>query len=81
MLTDIDGERNYCACLTFFEPYDDQRPDDDQPEEPEDLIHHSIMFAPKSIVLVSQLDYCETFRVGSSDVKITESWDSSQTCS
>lgn len=64
VLTDIDGERHYCACLTFHEPYDDQRPDDDGFRYTDgDMVHHSIMFAPKSIVLVSQLDYWETFRV------------------
>jgi len=27
------------------------------------ITHHSIMYAPKCIVLVSRLDYIETFRV------------------
>lgn len=27
------------------------------------ITHHSIMFAPKCLVLVSRLDYIETFRV------------------
>lgn len=72
VLTDIDGERHYCACLTFYEPYDDQRRDtaaaDCQQdmvaeEEEADMMHHSVMFAPKSIVLVSQLPYFDTFKV------------------
>ena len=67
VLTDIDGERSYCACLTFYEPYDERRDDYDesgvQMSADDDMIHHSVMFAPKSIVLVSQLDYFETFKV------------------
>ena len=65
VLTDIDGERHYCACLTFHEPYDDQRSDGEDYIEPidEDVVHHSVMFAPKSIVLISQLDYFDTFKV------------------
>lgn len=27
------------------------------------IMHHSIMYAPKCLVLVSRLDYIETFRV------------------
>lgn len=64
VLTDIDGERHYCACLTFYEPYDDQRA---EPGEDSfgvgEMSHHSVMFAPKSIVLISQLDYFDTFKV------------------
>lgn len=65
VLTDIDGERHYCACLTFYEPYDDQRADsaDNLETMHNDMVHHSIMFAPKSIVLISQLDYFDTFKV------------------
>lgn len=65
VLTDIDGERHYCACLTFHEPYDDQRNDTDDDNSPADdeMVHHSVMFAPKSIVLISQHDCFDTFKV------------------
>ena len=32
-------------------------------DTPEGMARHSCMFAPKSLVLVSRLDYFETFRV------------------
>ena len=35
-----------------------------EPEAHDEMIHHSVMFAPKSIVLVSQLNYFDTFKVG-----------------
>lgn len=65
VLTDIDGERHYCACLTFYEPYDDQRSESSENLEAlgDGIVHHSMMFAPKSIVLISQLDYFDTFKV------------------
>ena len=64
VLTDIDGERHYCACLTFHEPYDDQRDSSDNLESLDnEMVPHSMMFAPKSIVLISQLDYFDTFKV------------------
>ncbi|XP_067934289.1 myotubularin-related protein 13-like [Watersipora subatra] len=62
VLTDIDAERRYCACLTFYEPYDDLRGEAGEIERDDDMVHHSVMFAPKSIVLISQLDYFDTFK-------------------
>lgn len=32
------------------------------------ITHHSIMYAPKCLVLVSRLDYSETFRVSNTDI-------------
>lgn len=112
VLTDIDANRHYCACLCFNEPVaiTANKPIDE--EEDDNLVspnrtlmnpavaiaaagsavvnnsslpqitssalsliqdatskimsnitHHSIMYAPKCLVLVSRLDYTETFRV------------------
>lgn len=102
VLTDIDANRHYCACLCFNEtvaitpnkPIDEE--DDDNLLSPNrtllnpaaviaaaggavannstliqdvtskitsNITHHSIMYAPKCLVLVSRLDYTETFRV------------------
>ena len=36
---------------------------DDVDADDSAMIHHSLMYAPKSLVLVSRLDYFETFRV------------------
>lgn len=68
VLTDIDAERHYCACLTFTEDVAEAavtRHDDDGDDQEVDpaLVRHSKMFAPKSIALVSKLDVFETFRV------------------
>lgn len=66
VLTDIDADRHYCASFTFYETIamtpthpDDQDGDDQEPN----MVHHSLMFAPKSLVLMSRLDYFEAFRV------------------
>uniref|UniRef100_H0X3K5 SET binding factor 2 n=1 Tax=Otolemur garnettii TaxID=30611 RepID=H0X3K5_OTOGA len=74
VLTDIDSDRHYCSCLTFYEaeinlqepvakskqgeshfggPNQVSSQDPSQPAE---------VFAPKSLVLVSRLDYPEVFR-------------------
>lgn len=65
VLTDIDADRHYCACLTFYEPVAmTTKPDDEDLDDHEVIIpHHSQMFAPKSLVLITQHDYFETFRV------------------
>lgn len=98
VLTDIDANRHYCACLCFNETVSIQP---SQPIDEEDehhlttqrsgaaaaalqvqaaaaasgagilqtataaaatITHHSIMYAPKCLVLVSRLEYIETFR-------------------
>jgi myotubularin-related protein 5/13 len=78
VLTDIDANRHYCACLSFNETVSitPSKPVDDEEENltpsgrslisssgPPAITHHSIMYAPKCLVLVSRLDYVETFRV------------------
>lgn len=88
VLTDIDANRHYCACLSFSETeaimptrtVDDEDLDDvDAHHHPHHHphhhlpncspsvpavthTHHSIMYAPKCLVLVSRLSYFETFR-------------------
>ncbi|MGH0136338.1 UNVERIFIED_CONTAM: hypothetical protein FKN15_032018 [Acipenser sinensis] len=65
VLTDINSERHYCACFTFWEAVEDSQPlkslsgEDD---EDSGIIQPAQMFAPKSLVLVSQLDHTEVFR-------------------
>lgn len=123
VLTDIDANRHYCACLCFNEtvaitpnkPVDED--DEDNLLTPgrniintgsggvlgnagsttnlsisvisapsgsplatvtsttagiSNVTHHSIMYAPKCLVLVSRLDYTETFRVSALFQLITE---------
>ncbi|NWV91233.1 MTMRD protein, partial [Machaerirhynchus nigripectus] len=74
VLTDIDSERHYCSCLTFYEAEinlqvrDPQQETEMQKEVPTNseeesgLIPPAEVFAPKSLVLVSRLDYPEIFR-------------------
>ncbi|GBL87002.1 Myotubularin-related protein 13 [Araneus ventricosus] len=70
VLTDIDANRHYCACLSFNEPVaitPCQPPDEEGEEEAVEptgglVQHHSIMYAPKCLVLVSSLAYFSTFR-------------------
>lgn len=76
VLTDIDANRHYCACLCFNEtvsitpskPVDEEEDTVESDGSPSNLParsvthHHSIMYAPKCLVLVSRLDYIETFR-------------------
>uniref|UniRef100_A0A9J7ZX47 SET binding factor 2 n=1 Tax=Cyprinus carpio carpio TaxID=630221 RepID=A0A9J7ZX47_CYPCA len=57
VLTDIDSERHFCSCLTFFEAEVNL-----QEEEEDGLIQPAQIFAPKSLILVSRLDYPEIFR-------------------
>lgn len=75
VLTDIDARRHYCACLSFNETVaiTPSKPVDEEEENlgvgriissgPAAITHHSIMYAPKCLVLMSRLNYTETFRV------------------
>uniref|UniRef100_A0A452HUG3 Uncharacterized protein n=1 Tax=Gopherus agassizii TaxID=38772 RepID=A0A452HUG3_9SAUR len=64
VLTDIDSERHFCSCLTFYEAeinlQGTKEPEGE--EEESGLIQPAEVFAPKSLVLVSRLDYPEIFR-------------------
>lgn len=67
VLTDIDANRHYCACLCFNETAKLLAVDEDEENltpgrSIPSITHHSIMYAPKCLVLVSRLDYTETFR-------------------
>ncbi|XP_057189771.1 myotubularin-related protein 13 isoform X1 [Triplophysa rosa] len=75
VLTDIDSERHYCSCLTFFEAEvnlqgsktleadgDGGEEEEDEEEEENGLIQPAQVFAPKSLILVSRLDFPEIFR-------------------
>ncbi|KFZ68561.1 Myotubularin-related protein 13, partial [Podiceps cristatus] len=77
VLTDIDSERHYCSCLTFYEAeinlqvktlqkvtkIQEKGTKEIEGEEESGLIPPAEVFAPKSLVLVSRLDYPEIFRV------------------
>ncbi|XP_069180963.1 myotubularin-related protein 13 isoform X5 [Procambarus clarkii] len=78
VLTDIDANRHYCAVLCFNEAVSitPSKPTDEEDDALElgsggirgmgppvpIITHHSIMYAPKCLVLISTLDYFETFR-------------------
>ncbi|KAM7424179.1 hypothetical protein PAMA_000494 [Pampus argenteus] len=70
VLTDIDSDRHYCSCLTFYEAEVNLQGsksieadgDDDEEAEEDGLIQPAQVFAPKSLILVSRLDYPEIFR-------------------
>ncbi|XP_066524076.1 myotubularin-related protein 5 isoform X2 [Hoplias malabaricus] len=65
VLTDINSERHYCACFTFWETVENpQKEDPSEAEEdvPSGLLQPEHLYAPKSLVLVSRLDYTEVFR-------------------
>ncbi|RWS10543.1 myotubularin-related protein 13-like isoform X4, partial [Dinothrombium tinctorium] len=77
VLTDVDANKHYCACLSFNEPIAIQpikQPDDEDlfaEEYDVDSVcnsvdsstqHHSIMYAPKCLVLVSRYSYPEIFK-------------------
>ncbi|NXO82362.1 MTMRD protein, partial [Sitta europaea] len=72
VLTDIDSERHYCSCLTFYEAEINLQVRNKSAgrsackkwlsEEESGLIQPAEVFAPKSLVLVSRLDYPEIFR-------------------
>uniref|UniRef100_A0A3P8YK29 SET binding factor 2 n=1 Tax=Esox lucius TaxID=8010 RepID=A0A3P8YK29_ESOLU len=66
VLTDIDSDRHYCSCLTFYEAevnlQGTKNIEVDEDEEEDGLIQPAQVFAPKSLILVSRLDYPEIFR-------------------
>ncbi|KAM6980275.1 myotubularin-related protein 13 [Aplochiton taeniatus] len=70
VLTDIESDRHYCSCLTFYEAEVnlqgsktiEEDDDEDEDEEENGLIQPAQVFAPKSLILVSRLDYPEIFR-------------------
>ncbi|XP_058273083.1 myotubularin-related protein 5 isoform X2 [Hemibagrus wyckioides] len=67
VLTDINSERHYCACFTFWETVDNPQLQKEEPSEADedespDLMQPEQLYAPKSLVLVSRLDHTEVFR-------------------
>ncbi|KAJ8411204.1 hypothetical protein AAFF_G00172100 [Aldrovandia affinis] len=67
VLTNINSERHYCACFTFWEEADNDEPQKSVPSEADEdddpgIIQPAQLFAPKSLVLVSQLDHADVFR-------------------
>ncbi|XP_039747525.1 myotubularin-related protein 5 isoform X2 [Pararge aegeria] len=70
VLTDVDANRHYCACLCFNEtvaitptkPADEDEESLDGSRPVANITHHSIMYAPKCLVIVSRQDYIDTFR-------------------
>ncbi|KAJ8269250.1 hypothetical protein COCON_G00118570 [Conger conger] len=68
VLTDINSERHYCACFTFWEEVEDAQPQKSlsseayEDDDPGGVIKPSQLFAPKSLVLVSRLDHLDVFR-------------------
>uniref|UniRef100_A0A8C0KLQ6 SET binding factor 2 n=1 Tax=Canis lupus dingo TaxID=286419 RepID=A0A8C0KLQ6_CANLU len=72
VLTDIDSDRHYCSCLTFYEAEINlqvylensgtKKEEIEGEVEVSGLIQPAEVFAPKSLVLVSRLDYPEIFR-------------------
>ncbi|XP_069346111.1 myotubularin-related protein 5 isoform X1 [Eulemur rufifrons] len=78
VLTDINSERHYCACLTFWEPVEptQEAACSEDTVEREEAVEEGgqeglsptapapagQLFAPKTLVLVSRLDHAEVFR-------------------
>ncbi|KAF7254462.1 Myotubularin-related protein 5 [Varanus komodoensis] len=68
VLTDINSERHYCACFTFWEALESTqlqnhlRKEEAAVEEVAAPVQPAQLFAPKSLVLVSRLDHAEVFR-------------------
>ncbi|KAM3965988.1 LOW QUALITY PROTEIN: SET domain binding factor [Aphomia sociella] len=70
VLTDVDANRHYCACLCFNEtvaitptkPADEDEESLESSRSVANITHHSIMYAPKCLVIVSRQDYIDTFR-------------------
>uniref|UniRef100_A0A8C3VBQ3 SET binding factor 1 n=6 Tax=Passeriformes TaxID=9126 RepID=A0A8C3VBQ3_CATUS len=61
VLTDINSERHYCACFTFWEAVESPQGEEEE-EEASSPVQPAQLFAPKSLVLVSRLDHAEVFR-------------------
>lgn len=65
VLTDINSERHYCSCFTFWEAVESVQLQSRSKEEEEtvaSVIQPAQQFAPKSLVLVSRLDHADVFR-------------------
>uniref|UniRef100_A0AAR2KMV8 SET binding factor 1 n=1 Tax=Pygocentrus nattereri TaxID=42514 RepID=A0AAR2KMV8_PYGNA len=67
VLTDINSERHYCACFTFWETVENPQLQKEEPSEADEdetpeLLQPAQLYAPKSLVLVSRLDHTEVFR-------------------
>ncbi|XP_051974415.1 myotubularin-related protein 5-like isoform X2 [Xyrauchen texanus] len=67
VLTDINSERHYCACFTFWESVENPQLQKGEPSEADeddspDVLQPAQLYAPKSLVLVSSLDHTEVFR-------------------
>uniref|UniRef100_A0A4W3JQD7 SET binding factor 1 n=1 Tax=Callorhinchus milii TaxID=7868 RepID=A0A4W3JQD7_CALMI len=68
VLTDINSERHYCACFTFWEAVDSSQVtirnhvSDAGDGEGSGMAQTVPVFAPRSLVIVSRLDHTEVFR-------------------
>ncbi|XP_057179765.1 myotubularin-related protein 5 isoform X10 [Triplophysa rosa] len=67
VLTDINSERHYCACFTFWESVENpqlQKGESSEADEDDgpDVLQPAQLYAPRSLVLVSRLDHTEVFR-------------------
>lgn len=76
VLTDIDVDRHYCACLTFYEAVenrlqhtrqehhhlDQQQQQQQYQQYQQQQLDATLLYAPKCIVLISRLDYKEVFK-------------------
>ncbi|KAG7454791.1 hypothetical protein MATL_G00263360 [Megalops atlanticus] len=65
VLTNINSERHYCPCFTFWEELDNTQPQKSLSSDEDDesgIIQPPQLFAPKSMVLVSRLDHTDVFR-------------------
>lgn len=77
VLTDIDVDRHYCTCLTFYESVQRQiQHHQQQQQQQQQILHHhqqqqqhtsnnpheTLLYAPKCIVLISRFDFKEVFR-------------------
>lgn len=85
VLTNVDGNHYYCAVLSFSEKMSitPSKPVDEEEENfplgntsvmqtTTKITHLNIMYAPKCLVLVSRLDYAETFKVSLVMISNTE---------
>ncbi|XP_016137105.1 myotubularin-related protein 5 isoform X1 [Sinocyclocheilus grahami] len=65
VLTDINSERHYCACFTFWKSVENPQkgePSEADEDDSPDVLQPAQLYAPKSLVLVSRLDHTEVFR-------------------